>query len=79
MSRRLTELDKIMLSEYPVDDEVAGLARKHIDPDDTSEFHEGMAAGLLLAIQVINKSNGLNAVSAQAINALIQESLKYTI
>lgn len=75
MSRRLTEQDKAILSEYP--SQISNAVKHIIDPTETKDFHEGMAAGILLMVELIDKTNNPKVI-AESANALIQESIKHT-
>lgn len=60
MSRRLTPDDKSRIMEQVSDDLIdylIGYTNRFIDANDSSEFNEGMAAGLLLAVEIISKDN----------------------
>lgn len=71
MSRRLTKNDKARLLEHTNSSSELEKLAHFIDPNDSSEFHEGMAAGLLLALEIVSKNGGLNAVSAQTIHSVV--------
>jgi hypothetical protein len=70
ISRRLTENDKAQLIEH-ADLTMIPITNNFIDPKDSSEFHEGMAAGLLLATEIIKNSGVFNAVSAMGITTCV--------
>jgi hypothetical protein len=74
MSRRLTADDKAQLREF-TDVYLMEFTDKIIDPNDGKEFHEGMAAGLLLAVEIVTKTGELSTASAHAINACVQRCI----
>jgi hypothetical protein len=76
MSRRLSEYEKAFLGEWRADSQLEKLTDRFIDPSDGKEFHEGMAAGLLLALELIKNAGGLNSISGQSINAVVQRCIK---
>jgi hypothetical protein len=74
MSRRLTADDKAQLREF-TDVGLVKFTDKIIDPNDGKEFHEGMAAGLLLAVEIISNTGWLSPAGAHAINACVQRCI----
>lgn len=76
MSRRLTANEKSKLLEYCTDDYMYNAVKHLINTDETKDFNEGVVSGLLLAIEIIQKTNHLDRLSIIAINAVIQETLK---
>jgi hypothetical protein len=78
-SRRLNDDEKAKLVEHAtLQQEEMLVTNRFIDPNDGSEFHEGMASGLLLAVEIIQSCGGLNATSASAIAMVVARCIQET-
>ncbi len=76
MSRRLSEFEKSLFNEWVSDSQLEKLTDSFIDPNDGKEFHEGMAAGLLLAQELITDAGGGIDSANLTIKALVQRCIK---
>jgi hypothetical protein len=74
-SRRLSDDEKSQILEF-ASEKLFPYTEHFLDPADSPEFHEGMAAGVLLAIDVIKHSGGLNSSSATQVMAIAAQCIK---
>lgn len=84
MSRRLTKEDKLAFLGVAEDKEIGSLAQRILNPADGKEFHEGVAAGLILAIEIIDKHRKLDPaiatrVTLGALGACLQGCIQETL
>ena len=77
MSRRLTKEEKRQLLEKS-DEELESLCNHFIDSRDGVEFHEGMASGILVAIEAIAAQGGLDTTTVTTLSAIIARCIKET-
>ena len=76
MSKRLTSKDKIALMNLKTEYE---MPISFIDSEDGPEFHEGMAAGLLTAVELLSESGKLDSVLATALHTVIRRCIEETM
>lgn len=75
MSRRLTKDDKSRIIEQ-IDESAIEHTAHLVSAEDGREFNEGLAAGLLLAVEVIGKNTSIGAVSALNIMVLAASCIR---
>lgn len=84
-SKRLSNEDKIRFLELLGDNEENRELAQHIlSPEDSKEFHEGMVAGMLLAIEIFAKNRALESAiatqkSAKTLDACFQACIQETM
>lgn len=76
MSKRLTPEDKIALMNLKNEYE---MPISFIDSEDGPEFHEGMAAGLVMAAELLGESGKLDPVLARSLYAIVCRCLEETL
>lgn len=78
MSRRLSLNEKARILEQS-NPELVDLPVRFLNDGEDKEFYEGMASGLLLAVEIINQQNNqLNAQAGEMIVAVMAKCIRHS-